>query len=83
MSNTTKLTISLIITILGIGGLTGLSIYKDYQFSEYRKQTEITIDSLKNEIFVKDITIGTYEVMWSSISDIHPELVEKIENQIE
>lgn len=83
MSNTTKLTISLIITILGISGLTGLSIYKDHQFYEYRKQTEITIDSLKNEIFVKDITIGTYEVMWSSISDIHPELVEKIENQTE
>jgi hypothetical protein len=83
MSNTTKLSFSLGLTILGILSLVGMSIYKDYQYYEYKKQTEVIIDSLKNEILVKDITIGTYEVMWSSISDIHPELVDEIENQVE
>jgi hypothetical protein len=83
MSNTTKLSFSLYLTVLGILVLTTMSVYRDHQYHEYKKQTEITIDSLKNEIFIKDITIGTYEVMWSSISDIHPELVDEIESKIE
>jgi hypothetical protein len=83
MSNTTKLSFSIGLTVLGILGLTTMSVYTNYQYRQYKKQTEITIDSLKNEILIKDITIGTYEVMWSSISDLHPDIIEEIENQVE
>lgn len=83
MSNTTKLLFSLGISIVGISVLAALSIQKDHQYHVYRKQTEMRIDSLKSEIYVKDITIGTYEVMWTSIGNLHPEIVEEIENQVE
>lgn len=83
MTNGSKLSISLIITILGICGLVGMSIYKDHQYVQTKKESEYVIDSLKNELFVKNIVIGTYEVMWERIAIEHPEIIEEIETEIE
>ena len=44
-----------------------------------RKQT----DSLNQEIFVKDIMIGSYEVMWGRLEEINPELANKIDLEVE
>lgn len=83
MTNGSKLSISLIITLLGIGGLVGMSIYKDHQYVQNKRENEYVIDSLKNELFVKDIVIGTYEVMWERLVIEHPEIIEEIETEIE
>jgi hypothetical protein len=83
MTNESKLSISLIIVVLGIFGLIGISIYKDYQFIQKYKETEQVIDSLKNELFVKDIVIGTYEVMWEKLVIEHPKIIEEIELEVE
>ena len=44
-----------------------------------KKQT----DSLNQEIFVKDIMIGSYEVMWGRLEEINPELANKIDLEVE
>lgn len=40
-------------------------------------------DSLDQEIFVKDIIIGSYEVMWGRLQEIDPELANKIDLEVE
>lgn len=40
-------------------------------------------DSLNQEIFVKDIIIGSYEVMWGRLQEIDPELANKIDLEVE
>lgn len=42
-----------------------------------------TIDSLSSEIFVKDIDLGRYEVMWNRITELYPQDVEQIEHEVE
>ena len=44
-----------------------------------KKQT----DSLNQEIFVKDIMIGSYEVMWGRLEEIDPKLANKIDLEVE
>jgi hypothetical protein len=83
MTNGSKLLISLIITLLGIGGFVGSSIYKDNQYVQTKRESEYVIDSLKNELLVKNIVIGTYEDMWERLVIEHPEIIEKIKNEIE
>ena len=83
MTNESKLSISLIIVVLGISGLIGISIYRDHQFVQKNKEIEQVIDSFKNELFVKDIVIGTYEVMWEKLVMEYPEIIEGIESEVE
>jgi hypothetical protein len=83
MTNESKLSVSLIVVVLGISGLIGIPIYKDYQFVQKNKETEQVIDSLKNELFVKDIVIGTYEVMWEKLVIEYPEIIKEIELEVE
>ena len=40
-------------------------------------------DSLNQEIFVKDIMIGSYEVMWGRLQEIDPKLANKIDLEVE
>lgn len=40
-------------------------------------------DSLDQEIYVKDIIIGSYEVMWGRLQEIDPELANKIDLEVE
>lgn len=40
-------------------------------------------DSLEQEIFVKDIMIGQYEVMWGILEETNPKLALEIDNQVE
>ena len=47
------------------------------------KSKQWTIDSLNNEAFVKDIQIGSYEVMWEKIKEIHPQTAEQIDLEVE
>lgn len=41
------------------------------------------VDSLGSEIFVKDIQIGSYEVMWEILEEINKPLADSINNQVE
>lgn len=41
------------------------------------------IDSLNSELFVKDIQIGSYEVMWGILEEINKPLADSINNQVE
>ena len=47
------------------------------------KSKQATIDSLNSEVFVKDIQIGSYEVMWEKIKEVHPETAERIDLEVE
>ena len=47
------------------------------------KSKQWTIDSLNNEVFVKDIQIGSYEVMWEKIKEIHPKTAEQVDLEVE
>lgn len=47
------------------------------------KSKQFTIDSLGSEIFTKDIQIGSYEVMWEKIKEIHPKTAEQIDLEVE
>jgi hypothetical protein len=47
------------------------------------KSKQWTIDSLNNEMFVKDIQIGSYEVMWGKIKEIHPKTAEQVDLEVE
>ena len=42
-----------------------------------------TIDSFKNEMFIKDIQIGSYEVMWNMLEESHKELADSINLLVE
>lgn len=41
------------------------------------------IDSLQSEIFVKDIQIGSYEVMWNILEETNKELADSINLLVE
>lgn len=41
------------------------------------------IDSLRNEVFVKDIQIGSYEVMWGTLEEINKPLADSIDLMVE
>ena len=47
------------------------------------KSKQWVIDSLGSEIFTKDIQIGSYEVMWEKIKEIHPETAEQVDLEVE
>ena len=47
------------------------------------KHKQWIIDSLNSEVFTKDIQIGTYEVMWERIKEVHPQTAEKIDLEVE
>lgn len=47
------------------------------------KHKQSVVDSLNSEVFVKDIQIGSYEVMWEKIKEIHPETAEQIDLEVE
>lgn len=73
-----------------VGAVTALTIcyFQQRQLTKLRAQTnhstagvdslKKTIDSLSNEIFVKDIDLGRYEYMWDRITELHPKDVEDI-----
>lgn len=42
-----------------------------------------TIDSLKNEMFVKEIQIGSYEVMWGILEETNKKLADSINLLVE
>lgn len=41
------------------------------------------VDSLKSEMFVKDIQIGSYEVMWGILEEVNKPLADSINLQVE
>ena len=41
------------------------------------------VDSLGSEIFVKDIEVGSYQVMWEILEEINKPLADSINNQVE
>ena len=47
------------------------------------KHKQWVIDSLGSEVFTKDIQIGTYEVMWERIKEVHPQTAEEIDLEVE
>ena len=47
------------------------------------KHKQSVVDSLNSEVFVKDIQIGSYEVMWEKIKEIHPETAEQVDLEVE
>lgn len=59
-----------------------LFVQKSNQGKVIDSQTKL-IDSLNQEIFVKDITVGQYEVMWGILEEINKPLADSINNQVE
>ena len=41
------------------------------------------VDSLRNEIFVKEIQLGSYEVMWEILEEVNKPLADSINLQVE
>ena len=41
------------------------------------------VDSLKNEIFVKEIQLGSYEIMWGILEEVNKPLADSINLQVE
>lgn len=41
------------------------------------------VDSLQQEIFIKDIEIGSYEVMWGMLEEVNRPLADSINLQVE
>lgn len=74
---------------LTIGGAFALLVVCYFQQKENAKlrldtkSKQTAIDSLNSEIFVKQIDIGRYEVMWGRITELHPKSVEQIEHEVE
>lgn len=56
------------------------------KFEEQNKKVdELTkrCDSLGQEIFVRELVIGSYEVMWGILEETDKELADSINNQVE
>jgi hypothetical protein len=53
------------------------------EFETQVKVLKSKTDSLEQEIFVKDIMIGQYEVMWGILEERNPKLALEIDNQVE
>jgi hypothetical protein len=41
------------------------------------------VDSLKEELYIRDIEVGSYELMWSILEDINKPLADSINLQVE
>ncbi len=41
------------------------------------------VDSLGGEMFIKEIQIGSYEIMWGILEEINKPLADSINNQVE
>ena len=48
-----------------------------------KAELESKIDSLKSEIFVKEIQIGSYEVMWGILEEVNKPLADSINLEVE
>lgn len=48
-----------------------------------KAELESRIDSLQNEMFVKEIQIGSYEVMWGILEEVNKPLADSINLQVE
>ncbi len=55
--------------------------YFNLQNDLIKKQTEI--DNLKDEMYVKDLNLGSYEMMWSILEEINKPLADSIDLQVE
>ncbi len=55
--------------------------YFNLQNDLIKKQVEI--DNLKDEIYVKDLNLGSYEMMWSILEEINKPLADSIDLQVE
>jgi hypothetical protein len=41
------------------------------------------VDSLRNEMFIKEIQLGSYEVMWGILEEVNKPLADSINLQVE
>jgi len=48
-----------------------------------KAELESRIDSLQSEMFVKEIQIGSYEVMWGILEEVNKPLADSINLQVE
>ncbi len=48
-----------------------------------RSQLMEQVDSLRNEMFVKEIQLGSYEVMWGILEEVNKPLADSIDLQVE
>lgn len=48
-----------------------------------KAELQSKIDSLKSEIFVKEIQIGSYEVMWGILEEVNKPLADSINLEVE
>lgn len=48
-----------------------------------RAQLMEQVDSLTNEMFVKEIQLGSYEVMWGILEEVNKPLADSINLQVE
>lgn len=64
-----------------------LYLFLEFYVMEKRHKKEVEtqhfIDSLKQEILIKDISIGRCEDMWDQLSKIYPKDAEKIKHNVE
>jgi hypothetical protein len=74
--------------VVSLGALT-LTIKYNNLKSDYSKEKQSylrhnqLIDSLNSEIFVKDIQIGSYEVMWGILEEVNRPLADSINLLVE
>jgi hypothetical protein len=48
-----------------------------------KEELNSTVDSLQSEIFIKDIEIGSYEVMWNMLEETNKKLADSINLLVE
>lgn len=48
-----------------------------------KSELSIKVDSLQQEIFIKDIQIGSYEMMWGILEEVNKPLADSINLQVE
>jgi len=48
-----------------------------------KAELQARIDSLQSEMFVKEIQIGSYEVMWGILEEVNKPLADSINLQVE
>ena len=73
-------------TIVGALSVLTVCYLQQKELTVLRGQTkskQAVIDSLNSEVFMKDIQIGSYEVMWEKIKEIHPKTAEQIDLEVE
>lgn len=72
-----------IIMIIVLIGYFFLEFYTLKQKHKKELKTHHLIDSLKQEILIKDISLGRCEDMWEQISKKYPKDAEKIKHYVE